>query len=125
MSAKRSTTYEPASEKPFKLSRTGLDMFLECPQCFYMRWRLGIKRVDGPGFALNSAVDALLKKEFDAYREKKKPHPIMKKNKVDAIPFTHPDLTLGVRPHASSALARDRRLKYTVASSVLGSMRPT
>jgi len=57
-----------------------------------MRWRLGIKRVDGPGFALNSAVDELLKKEFDKYREKKKPHPIMEKNGVDAIPFSHPDL---------------------------------
>ncbi len=45
-----------------------------------------------PPFNLNVAVDALLKKEFDIYRAQKKPHPLMKKYKIEAIPFQHKEL---------------------------------
>ncbi len=47
-----------------------------------------------PAFTLNSAVDVLLKKEFDIYRAKGEPHPIMRENGVDAIPYSHPDLDI-------------------------------
>ncbi len=47
-----------------------------------------------PPFNLNIAVDTLLKNEFDVYRGKKQPHPLMIKYKIDAIPFTHPDLDI-------------------------------
>ena len=49
-------------------------------------------RPPGYPFALNSAVDALLKKEFDLLRASKKPHPLMKKYGVDAIPAQHEQL---------------------------------
>jgi CRISPR/Cas system-associated exonuclease Cas4 (RecB family) len=52
--------------------------------------RHGVKQVPGFPFNLNSAVDALLKKEFDYYRSKQKPHPLMAKNKIKAVPFKHP-----------------------------------
>ena len=42
-----------------------------------------------PGWSLNSAVDELLKKEFDILRKQKKPHPIFKKNNLNFIPFQH------------------------------------
>ena len=45
-----------------------------------------------PGWALNSAVDELLKKEFDQYRREQKPHPIMIRNNLDFIPYYHKDL---------------------------------
>jgi RecB family exonuclease len=51
--------------------------------------RLGVSRPRGPSFTLNIAVDALLKKEFDAHRLKGTPHPLMAKYGVDAIPFKH------------------------------------
>jgi hypothetical protein len=38
---------------------------------------------------LNIAVDSLLKKEFDHYRQLKKAHPLMIENGIDAIPFEH------------------------------------
>lgn len=38
---------------------------------------------------MNSAVDALLKKEFDYYRERQEPHPLFVENGIDAIPFKH------------------------------------
>jgi CRISPR/Cas system-associated exonuclease Cas4 (RecB family) len=38
-------------------------------------------------------VDALLKKEFDIHRAKGTAHPLMKKYKIDAVPFTHENLS--------------------------------
>lgn len=81
--------YDPKSKQPFKLSRSRIDRFLKCPRCFYLDRRLGVDQVSGPAFTLNSATDTLLKKEFDLCREKCVPHPLMKKYKVDAIPFSH------------------------------------
>ena len=60
--------YDPASKNPFKLSRSKIDLFLECPRCFYLHRRLGVGRPPGYPFTLNVAVDALLKKEFDIHR---------------------------------------------------------
>jgi CRISPR/Cas system-associated exonuclease Cas4 (RecB family) len=62
---------------------------MNCPRCFYIDRRLGVGQVPGFPFTLNSAVDALLKKEFDKFRALGKPHPLMKKNKIDAVPFMH------------------------------------
>jgi len=84
--------YGPNSKEPFKLSRSKLERFIECPRCFYFDRRLGIDRPPGFPFALNSAVDALLKKEFDIYRERGEPHPIITKYGVDAIPIPHKEL---------------------------------
>lgn len=81
--------YDPKNKEPFRLSRGRLERFLECPRCFYLDRRLGIDRPSGPGFSLNIAVDALLKKEFDIHRGAGSTHPLMKKYGVDAIPFAH------------------------------------
>jgi len=40
-------------------------------------------------YTLNSAVDVLLKKEFDLHRAKGESHPMMKHYGIDAIPFQH------------------------------------
>jgi len=76
----------------WKLSRSKLDLFFECPRCFYLDNKLGVGRPKGPSFTLNIAVDALLKKEFDIHRADKTSHPLMKKYGVDAIPFSHKNL---------------------------------
>ncbi len=78
--------------KPFKLSRSKIDLFLECPRCFYYDCRLGVGRPSGYPFTLNSAVDALLKKEFDIYRAKGTKHPLIEKYDIDAQPVFHNDL---------------------------------
>lgn len=67
-------------------------MFLECPKCFYLDRRLGVARPSMPGWPLNSAVDVLLKNEFDLLRKKGQKHELMKQYNIDAIPFNHPDL---------------------------------
>ena len=73
-----------------KISRSKIDLFLNCPRCFYLDVAKGIKRPPGFPFSLNNAVDALLKKEFDLHRAAGTPHPIQTKFGVDAIPSNHP-----------------------------------
>lgn len=76
----------------WKLSRSKIDLFLNCPRCFYIDNKLGVARPPGFPFTLNSAVDKLLKKEFDGHRVKKTAHPLMKKYGIDAVPFSHPKM---------------------------------
>ncbi len=84
--------YEPNSSEPFKLSRSKIDLFFGCPRCFYFDRRLGIGRPPGFPFSLNSAVDRLLKLEFDIHRVNGTKHPLIEKYGVDARPVPHKDL---------------------------------
>lgn len=79
--------YNPGSSDTFRLSRSKIDLFMNCPRCFYLDRRLGVGRPPGYPFSLNSAVDALLKKEFDIHRAKGTSHPLMKLYGIDAIPL--------------------------------------
>ncbi len=87
----RSNEWNYGGEK-WRLSRSKIDLFLECPRCFYIDNKLGTKRPGFPSFNLNIAVDELFKKEFDIYRAKQEPHPLMEKHKLNAVPFKHKDL---------------------------------
>jgi CRISPR/Cas system-associated exonuclease Cas4 (RecB family) len=78
--------------KPLKISRSKIDLFLECPRCFWLDVKKKIKRPSIPAFTLNSAVDILLKNEFDLLRKKGQKHEIMKRYKINAIPFEHPEI---------------------------------
>lgn len=82
--------FDPHSTASYKLSRSRLENFINCPRCFYLDRRLGIEPPAIPSFTLNSAVDSLLKKEFDIYRQKGRPHPLMQACSIDAVPFAHP-----------------------------------
>lgn len=84
--------YEPKAKELFKISRSKIDLFLQCPRCFYLDRRLGVGRPPGFPFAINSAVDHLLKKEFDIYRVKGVKHPLIEKYGVNARPVPHKDL---------------------------------
>lgn len=84
--------YDPDDTKPFKISRSKIDLFLECPRCFYLDRRLGVGRPPGFPFTINSAIDFLLKKEFDIHRAKGTKHPLIEKYNVDAMPVAHENL---------------------------------
>ncbi len=84
--------YEPGSATPFKLSRSKLELSLECPRCFYLDRRLGVGRPPGFPFNLNSAVDTLLKKEFDTHRAAGSAHPLQQHYGIDCVPVAHDDL---------------------------------
>ena len=81
--------FEPGSKIPYQLSRSKIDLFLNCPRCFYLDRRLGVSQPPGFPFSLNSAVDKLLKKEFDIHRQGGSAHPLMKIYGLDLIPFQH------------------------------------
>lgn len=81
--------YDPESPEPFKLSRSKIEAYMNCPKCFYMDRRLGVAQPPGFPFALNSAVDSLLKKEFDIHRDGQTAHPLMKAYGLDMVPFAH------------------------------------
>ena len=76
----------------WRLSRSKIDLFKECPRCFYIDNKLGTARPPGFPFNLNSAVDKLLKKEFDIHRAAQTPHPLFKEFGIDAVPFQHPKI---------------------------------
>ena len=84
--------FSPVGTKPFKLSRSKIQDFLDCPRCFYLDRRCGIGQPPGFPFTLNSAVDSLLKKEFDHYRAAGQSHPLMIRHGIEAIPFVHDSL---------------------------------
>jgi hypothetical protein len=107
--ARLSKLYTPGQEALFPLSRSKVELFQQCKRCFYLDRRLGISRPPGFPFSLNSAVDSLLKKEFDVHRENGTPHPLMTSAGIDAVPFRHTELEIwrsnfkGIRiPHLSS-----------------------
>ena len=84
--------YSPGQDKPFKLSRSKVESFVNCERCFYLDRRLGINQIPGFPFNINSAVDELLKREFDQYRENAEPHPYMVDAGINAIPYQHEKL---------------------------------
>ncbi len=82
--------YVPGQTQPFRISRSKIDLFLNCPRCFYLDRRLGIGQPPSFPFTLNSAVDTLLKKEFDIHRAAKTSHDLMKAYGInDVVPFQH------------------------------------
>ena len=86
---RKSNLFDSSSPVSFRLSRSKIDLFLNCKKCFYLDRKLGVAQPPGYPFSLNSAVDKLLKKEFDILREKGQAHPLMKEFGIDAIPLKH------------------------------------
>jgi len=87
--SRKGSIYQRGSNEIFKISRSKFSNFIDCERCFYLERVRGLKDPSMPGWALNSAVDELLKKEFDHYRKLQKPHPFIVKNKLKFIPFQH------------------------------------
>lgn len=82
--------FTPSQKDPFTVSRSKIELFTECPRCYWLEARYGIPRPDGYPFTLNNAVDTLFKKEFDMHRANGEPHPLMKQYGIDAVPFDDP-----------------------------------
>lgn len=84
--------FHPESKDRFRVSRSKIDLFVECKRCFYLDVRLGIARTSFPAFSLNNAVDLLLKKDFDKHRAGGTWHPTLKKLDLKLKPFDHPQM---------------------------------
>lgn len=89
----RSRPYQPGQTEPYKLSRSKIELYTQCPRCFWLDVRLKISRPSSPPFNINKTIDELFKKEFDVHRAVGTPHPIMTTNKLTGVvPFAHIDL---------------------------------
>lgn len=66
-----------------KLSRSKRELFLGCPRCFWLDLRKNIKRP--ASYTINSAIDGLLKKEFDVHRQNSTAHYLIKKYNIEAV----------------------------------------
>ncbi len=69
--------YQIGQSDPYPISRSKLDDFVKCPRCFVLDRREWTKPPSGPSFTLNSAVDGLLKLEFDQHRADQTVHPVV------------------------------------------------
>ena len=86
---RKGTIYIKGSNSKFRISRSKFTNFLECKRCFYLERVKGLKDTSMPGWSLNSAVDDLLKKEFDEFRREQRPHNFVKENKLNLVPYKH------------------------------------
>ncbi len=68
------------------LSPSALNLFLECPKCFWLEKNRGIHRPSGAFPSLPSGMDAVLKKYFDIFRKNGKLPPEIE-GKVDGKLF--------------------------------------
>ncbi|MCX6721744.1 MAG: PD-(D/E)XK nuclease family protein [Candidatus Staskawiczbacteria bacterium] len=105
-------------DKRIQLSPNSLNLFLECAHCFWLDKNLGIKRPPPYPYALNSAVDALLKEEFDTYRAKKLPHPLFKENNIKAHLFENQKLLNQWRNNLAGIRYFDQDLGATLFGAV-------
>ena len=67
----------PKLSSTLKISRSGLKLFLECPRCFWLDVHHKVKRPPGYPYTLSAAVDYLVKREFNGYREKGELPPVL------------------------------------------------
>lgn len=74
-----------------RFSPTGLNLFLECPKCFWLEHVKGIKRPRGIFPSLPGGMDLLIKKYFDKYRALGKLPPELA-GKIDCDLFPDNDL---------------------------------
>ena len=117
MAVRTRNIYIPNQEKPFKLSRSKIELYMTCPRCFYIDRRLGVGHPPGFPFNINSAVDELLKKEFDKYRLEQKPHPYMLETGKNLIPFQHEQLD-DWRANFTGVQFTDENLNLTFTGAV-------
>jgi CRISPR/Cas system-associated exonuclease Cas4 (RecB family) len=66
--------------KQIKLSPSSLNLFVECPRCFWLQIN-GISRPSGAFPSLPSGMDSILKKHFDKFMERNQLPPELKELK--------------------------------------------
>ena len=101
------------------VSRTGWESFIRCKRCFYLERKLKIKPIGMPGYPINSRVDALLKTEFDIYRNKQEPHPIFRKYNLNFVPYKIDEKKLkDFRNNFKGVRAKSTKTNFTIYGSI-------
>lgn len=106
------------NNKPIQLSPNSLNLYFECPYCFWLDKKQRIKRPPPYPYALNLAVDSLLKEEFDKYRKKKELHPLLVANNIPAKLFPNQELLNEWRNNFKGIRYYDAELDATLFGAV-------
>jgi len=70
-----------------KISRSQIELFIDCPRCFWLEVKYKIKRPDkSMGGHIGSKYDSLLKSYFDKHRESKKTPKEIEKHNLSLFP---------------------------------------
>jgi hypothetical protein len=86
--------YEIGQDKAYEISRSKIEDFVRCQKCFVLDRRHKLGRPSMPAFTLNSAVDSLLKKEFDTHRAAATVHPELAKLGFAFVPYQSESMDL-------------------------------
>ncbi|MFH1714354.1 MAG: PD-(D/E)XK nuclease family protein [Candidatus Nealsonbacteria bacterium] len=105
-------------ERPINLSPSSLNLYYECPFCFWLEKKMGIRRPQPYPYALNAAVDYLLKEEFDRYRKKRELHPLLVANNIPAKLFSNQKLLDEWRNNFKGLRFFDTELQATLFGAV-------
>ena len=81
--------YSNNSARPFKLSRTKIDLFFECRRCFFLDQKFGINRPHGTPLVLSNRIVDDFKKELNICRIEKNIHSKVKELNKNLIPISH------------------------------------
>lgn len=76
---------------PYKFSPSSLSLLKECERCFWLQFRLNLKRPDGIFPTLPSGMDRILKNHFDRFKDKKMMPPELARLEGYTL-FEHTDL---------------------------------
>ena len=106
------------AQKGINLSPNSLNLYLDCPHCFWLDKKISIKRPPPYPYALNAAVDVLLKEEFDAYRKRNEPHPLLVEHKIKANLFQNQRLLDQWRDNLQGLRFYDKELRATLFGAV-------
>jgi len=104
--------------KPIQLSPNSLNLYFECPLCFWLDKKMGIRRPQPYPYALNAAVDYLLKEEFDKYRKKRELHPLLVANNIPAKLFKNQKILDEWRNNFKGIRFYDAELDATIFGAV-------
>jgi hypothetical protein len=77
---------------PYKFSPSSLNLLKDCPRCFWLHFREGVKRPRGIFPSLPSGMDRILKVHFDAFRDREELPPELAKLDGDVKLFDNAEL---------------------------------
>lgn len=99
--------------KEIRLSPSTLNLFLECPRCFWLHINENIHRPRGPFPSLPMGMDSVIKIYFDKYRIKGRLPPEIK-GKVDGRLMNDPELLNKWRNWKTGLEYKDEVLEVTL-----------
>ena len=116
---RETSIYRPNQTEDFRVSRSKFSDFMTCRRCFYLDRVKGLDEPGMPGWALNSATDELLKREFDICREKQIPHRLFKEYDLeDIVPFKHEEMDQWRNALAGGILHRFEDTNFILSGGV-------